>query len=113
MCAEASTVLRTVAADFYFNCWYVEIPSGNRIRHIPRCVHLLVQSVEQYLQTQFRSSQKTNCVIIGTTSRLVLLQEIVAAYSEKHTKRMSVLREQNAILFMCKHAVYMCKVTVP
>jgi hypothetical protein len=25
MCAEASTVLRAVAADFFFNCWYLEI----------------------------------------------------------------------------------------
>jgi hypothetical protein len=39
MCAEASTVLRAVAADFFFNCWYLEIPSDNRIRHMPRCVH--------------------------------------------------------------------------
>jgi hypothetical protein len=39
MCAEASTVLRAVAVDFFFNCWYLEIPSNNRIRHIPRCVH--------------------------------------------------------------------------
>jgi hypothetical protein len=34
MCAEASTVLRAVAVDFFFNCWYLEIPSDNRIRHI-------------------------------------------------------------------------------
>jgi hypothetical protein len=27
MCAEASTVLTAVAADFFFNCWYLEIPS--------------------------------------------------------------------------------------
>jgi hypothetical protein len=33
MSAEASTVLRAVAADFIFNCWYLEIPSDNRIRH--------------------------------------------------------------------------------
>jgi hypothetical protein len=39
MCAEASTILRAVAADLLFNCWYLEIPSGDRIRHIPRCVH--------------------------------------------------------------------------
>jgi hypothetical protein len=35
MSAEASTVLRAVAADFFFNCWYMEIPSDNRIRHVP------------------------------------------------------------------------------
>jgi hypothetical protein len=39
MCAEASAVLRAVAADSFFNCWYLEIPSDNRIRYIPRCVH--------------------------------------------------------------------------
>jgi hypothetical protein len=39
MCAEASTVLRAVAADFFFNCWYLEISWDNRIRHIPRCFH--------------------------------------------------------------------------
>jgi hypothetical protein len=38
MCVEASTVLRAVAVDFYFNCWYLEIPDeflyiGTEIRH--------------------------------------------------------------------------------
>jgi hypothetical protein len=41
MWAETRTVLRAVAADFFFNCWYLEIPSDNRIRHIPRCVHYM------------------------------------------------------------------------
>jgi hypothetical protein len=27
-----------VEADFFFNCWYFEISSDNRIRHIPRYV---------------------------------------------------------------------------
>jgi hypothetical protein len=43
MCAEASTALRVVAADFFFDCWYLEIPSDNCIRHIPRCVHYHAQ----------------------------------------------------------------------
>jgi hypothetical protein len=43
MCVEASSILRAVAADFFFNCWYMEIPSHNSIRHIPRCVHYHVQ----------------------------------------------------------------------
>jgi hypothetical protein len=34
MCAEASTVLRAVAADFFFNGWYLEIPSDNRIEFL-------------------------------------------------------------------------------
>jgi hypothetical protein len=44
MCAKASTVLRAVAADFFFNCWYLEIPSDDRIRNVPRCVHYHAQS---------------------------------------------------------------------
>jgi hypothetical protein len=43
MCADASTVLRAVAEDFFFNCWYLEIPSDNRIRQIPRSVHYHAQ----------------------------------------------------------------------
>jgi hypothetical protein len=29
--------LRTVAANFFFTCWCIYIPSDNRIRHVPRC----------------------------------------------------------------------------
>jgi hypothetical protein len=43
MCAEASTVSRAVAADFFFSCRYLEIPSDNRIRHIPRFIHYHAQ----------------------------------------------------------------------
>jgi hypothetical protein len=43
MCAEASTILRAVAADFFPNCWYLEIPSDNNIRHVPGCVHYHVE----------------------------------------------------------------------
>jgi hypothetical protein len=32
-----------LSADFFFNCWYLEIPSDNRIRHIPRCVQYHAQ----------------------------------------------------------------------
>jgi hypothetical protein len=46
MCAEASTVLRAVAVDFFFNCWYLEIPSDNHVRHIRRCVHYHAQGLE-------------------------------------------------------------------
>jgi hypothetical protein len=46
MCAEASTVLRAIAADFFFNCWYLEIPSDNRIRHIPWCFHCHVKAFD-------------------------------------------------------------------
>jgi hypothetical protein len=40
MCTEAGTLATTVELDFFFNCWYLEIPSDNRIRHVPRCVNL-------------------------------------------------------------------------
>jgi hypothetical protein len=46
MCAEASNVLRTVALDFFFNCWYLEIPSDNCIRHVPRCVSYHAQGLQ-------------------------------------------------------------------
>jgi hypothetical protein len=39
MYAEASTILRAAAADFFFNCWYSEISLDNCIRNIPRDVH--------------------------------------------------------------------------
>jgi hypothetical protein len=39
MCAETSTIVRDVAADFFFDCWDVEIPSAECIRDIPRGVH--------------------------------------------------------------------------
>jgi hypothetical protein len=41
--AEVSTVLRAVEADFFFNCWCLEIPSENRIRYVQRCVHYHAQ----------------------------------------------------------------------
>jgi hypothetical protein len=45
MGAEASTVVRAVAADFFFDCWYVEIPSDEGIRDIPRGVHYHAQGL--------------------------------------------------------------------
>jgi hypothetical protein len=48
--AEASTILRAVSTDFFFHCWYLEIPSDDRIRHLPRCVHCHAQAVpESYI----------------------------------------------------------------
>jgi hypothetical protein len=37
--------MRAVVADFFFNCWYYEIPLDNRIRHVPRCVHYNAQGL--------------------------------------------------------------------
>jgi hypothetical protein len=47
MCAEASPVLRAVAADFFLELELelLEIRSVNRIRHIPRCVHYHAQGI--------------------------------------------------------------------
>jgi hypothetical protein len=39
MYTEASTILRAVAVDFFFNCWCVEIPWDNCILHAQRCIH--------------------------------------------------------------------------
>jgi hypothetical protein len=46
MCAEASSILGAVAANFFFNCWYLEIPLNNRIRHIPRCVRYMRKTLD-------------------------------------------------------------------
>jgi hypothetical protein len=49
VCAlKASTVLRAVAADFFHNCWHMEIPSDNRIvklycKIFPACNHFLTE----------------------------------------------------------------------
>jgi hypothetical protein len=39
ICAEASTIVRAVAADFFFDCGDVEIPANESIRDIPWGVH--------------------------------------------------------------------------
>jgi hypothetical protein len=44
MRAEASTILRAVASDFFFICWYLEIPSDNCIRHIQRFKNFYIGS---------------------------------------------------------------------
>jgi hypothetical protein len=67
MCAEASTVLRAVAADFFCNCWCLEIPSDNRIWHIPKCVHYHAQG--------FRLETSKN-VYVGSGSRTPVLYSI-------------------------------------
>jgi hypothetical protein len=46
VCAEVSTVLRAVAADFFYSCWCLEIPSDKRTWHVPRRVHCHAQSFQ-------------------------------------------------------------------
>jgi hypothetical protein len=59
MCAEASTVLRAVAADFFFNCWYLEILSDNCIRHIPKFKNMACNKpVNVSVQTKEHVRQK-------------------------------------------------------
>jgi hypothetical protein len=52
MCAEASTALRAVAADFFINCWYLEIPSDNRIVTLTLTLTL---SIELFKETCFQA----------------------------------------------------------
>jgi hypothetical protein len=61
MCAEASTILRAVAADFFFNCWYLEIPTDNHIRQIQRCVqyHSQVSRLETFQNFYVGSGSRT------------------------------------------------------
>jgi hypothetical protein len=43
VCDEVSALLTAVAADFLCSCWYLEIHSDNRTRHVPRCVRYYEQ----------------------------------------------------------------------
>jgi hypothetical protein len=60
MFAEASTILRAVAADFFFNCWYLEIPSDNRIWYIPRCVLIMLKAFDW---------KRSRIIYVGSGSR--------------------------------------------
>jgi hypothetical protein len=71
------TVLRAVAADFLFNCWCVEIPSDNRIGHVPRCVHYHAQglgSVLGFLCRKWKPSPESCPENIQHTYRLLVLR---------------------------------------
>jgi hypothetical protein len=39
MGAESSTIVRAVVADFFFDCWAVEVPSDEWIGDVPGGVH--------------------------------------------------------------------------
>jgi hypothetical protein len=45
MCAEASTIVRAEAADFFCNCEAVKIPSVERVGDVPGCVHYHAQGL--------------------------------------------------------------------
>jgi hypothetical protein len=42
--AVASTVLRVLVKDFNVNCWCLEVPLDNCIRHVPGCVYNRAQN---------------------------------------------------------------------
>jgi hypothetical protein len=44
MYSEASSVLRAVVSDFFFNCCCLEIRSDNHIQHVPGCVYNRAQN---------------------------------------------------------------------
>jgi hypothetical protein len=54
MCAEESTISEVVTADFFFNCWYFEIPSDKpflahtKVRSLP-CARLSIGNVLEFL----------------------------------------------------------------
>jgi hypothetical protein len=70
MCAEASTVLRALASYFCFNCWYLEVPSDSRIRHIPSCTRLSIGNVLEFLPLlQQRICERYHVAVTETGSR--------------------------------------------
>jgi hypothetical protein len=51
MGAEASTIVRTEAVDFFCDCWAVKIPSDERVGDVPGSVHYHAQGlVLEYFQ---------------------------------------------------------------
>jgi hypothetical protein len=43
MGAEASTIVRAVAVDFFYDCWAEKIPSDERVGDVPGSIHYHVQ----------------------------------------------------------------------
>jgi hypothetical protein len=67
MCAEASTVLRAVAADFFFNCWYLEIPSAHTKVRPLSCARLSVGNVLEFVCWKWKPYPR----VVFLMSRLV------------------------------------------
>jgi hypothetical protein len=73
MCAEESTVLEAVAVDFFFNCWYLEIP---------RCVHYHAGSFRLRISMFEEEAVPQSCIpyvhiglsIVLYTSSLLLVE---------------------------------------
>jgi hypothetical protein len=45
MGAEASTIVRAEAADFFCDCWAVKIPSDERVGDVPGSIHYHAQDL--------------------------------------------------------------------
>jgi hypothetical protein len=45
MGADASTIVRAEAADFFRDCWAVKIPSDERVGDVPEGVHYHAQGL--------------------------------------------------------------------
>jgi hypothetical protein len=45
MCAEASTILRAIATDFFFDGCQLEVSTDVSVRHISRCVDVYAQGL--------------------------------------------------------------------
>jgi hypothetical protein len=54
-------------ADFFFTCWCSEIPSGNHIRHKPRCTKLSVGGALEWLCRKWKAYPR----VVFCKSRLV------------------------------------------
>jgi hypothetical protein len=71
MCSEVSTALRAVAADFFFTCWGLEIPSDSRNQHVPRCVHYHAQSFRLETFWKFYFGNNQNEIHLQNLSKLL------------------------------------------
>jgi hypothetical protein len=56
--------------DFSFNCWYLEIPLDNCIRHVPRCVHCHEQGLRLEMFQNFYVGSGSRKVQIGLSIAL-------------------------------------------
>jgi hypothetical protein len=67
-------ILIAVAVDFFFNCWYLEIPSDNHIQHIPKCVHYHAQGLRLEMFQNF---------YVGSGSRKVQIDLSIVLYMRR------------------------------
>jgi hypothetical protein len=83
MCVEASSISGAVATDFFSNCWYLEIPSDNRIRYELRCAHYHAQNFRLEALKDFN---------VGSESRILELYSVKYRFEVEVTLRPTVSR---------------------